>query len=697
MGQRAGYGFNFSDSSGGGLPGTTTFTGLTDTPDNIVSDQFVRGNSGGDALVFTDISFTDLDDTPNNLQENRFLQVNPAGDRIQHSQGNLATDAQISKLDGIEEGAEVNVQADWDETNTASDAFILNKPTIPEPMTAAFTIQEDGTQEGTDVTTINIGDRLNVDVVGQVATVSADIQGSGTGATSFTDLTDTPAALGTVGQIPAINAAEDAFEFISPTTVTGTTEFTGLTDTPSSIESGQYLIGNSDSDALEFINPLILSGVVDVTGDITITTDNVDQYERMLWVFAGGSHTVTINAGTGLDFFGVYVRQLTNTATIQSVSGTDVSFNNNPSMVQSGRSGNIYFSVTTDRFRSLLTNSVGVTIQDSSIVEGSQVTNLNFGNNLVVEVVDGVARVDSLAEAEQLTEPQRVFLENIVRDPVILDTQQSGFDFDVIANPIDTVNTDPGSDLSDLNLRDTNEFSATTGSGLGFAYLLFQGGLPNIDDWKIVKTNADRSEVELLGDLNDDFTEINVDAAVSLLMSNIRYRYEIGDVIAIYTISGVERIFIEDATGLFDLSNGIPDGSITSDKINFAVSGSLEWRACTLSTTASSTTVATLPGSTALSEFNDITVLWNSGSASPISGTSGNDNRYVCATGSLVPLSQVPTNRGMLISAMGRGADQFSIQIDSALQTDTSVTVRIINLNTETIESTFNITNVWVR
>lgn len=34
-----------------------------------------------------------------------------------------------SKLSGIESGAEVNVQADWTETNTSSDAYIKNKPT----------------------------------------------------------------------------------------------------------------------------------------------------------------------------------------------------------------------------------------------------------------------------------------------------------------------------------------------------------------------------------------------------------------------------------------------------------------------------------------------------------------------------------------------------------------------------------------
>lgn len=40
------------------------------------------------------------------------------------------------KLDGIESGANVNVQADWAETSTASDAYIDNKPDIVIPLTS---------------------------------------------------------------------------------------------------------------------------------------------------------------------------------------------------------------------------------------------------------------------------------------------------------------------------------------------------------------------------------------------------------------------------------------------------------------------------------------------------------------------------------------------------------------------------------
>jgi len=47
-----------------------------------------------------------------------------------HTDNNFTTTEKL-KLDGIAAGAEVNVQADWNETNPDSDAYIQNKPTIP--------------------------------------------------------------------------------------------------------------------------------------------------------------------------------------------------------------------------------------------------------------------------------------------------------------------------------------------------------------------------------------------------------------------------------------------------------------------------------------------------------------------------------------------------------------------------------------
>lgn len=55
--------------------------------------------------------------------------VGALGNATQSSDG-LMSAADKAKLDGVASGAEVNVQADWAETNSNSDAYILNKPTL---------------------------------------------------------------------------------------------------------------------------------------------------------------------------------------------------------------------------------------------------------------------------------------------------------------------------------------------------------------------------------------------------------------------------------------------------------------------------------------------------------------------------------------------------------------------------------------
>ena len=63
---------------------------------------------------------------------------------------NIFSNALYAKLQGIAEGAEVNVQADWSETDSTSDAFIKNKPTIPTiPTFYNLTVKQNGTNKVT--------------------------------------------------------------------------------------------------------------------------------------------------------------------------------------------------------------------------------------------------------------------------------------------------------------------------------------------------------------------------------------------------------------------------------------------------------------------------------------------------------------------------------------------------------------------
>lgn len=57
--------------------------------------------------------------------------------------------ADKNKLAGIAAGAEVNVQSDWNVTDSTSDAYIKNKPTIPTVNNGTLTIQKNGTNVAT--------------------------------------------------------------------------------------------------------------------------------------------------------------------------------------------------------------------------------------------------------------------------------------------------------------------------------------------------------------------------------------------------------------------------------------------------------------------------------------------------------------------------------------------------------------------
>lgn len=58
---------------------------------------------------------------------------------------NRYTDDEKNKLSGIASGAEVNVQADWNVSDSTQDSFIKNKPTIPSAVTVDSTLSSTST------------------------------------------------------------------------------------------------------------------------------------------------------------------------------------------------------------------------------------------------------------------------------------------------------------------------------------------------------------------------------------------------------------------------------------------------------------------------------------------------------------------------------------------------------------------------
>lgn len=119
-----------------------------------VNDVEVNGASvvvGGTAYVTVPTATSDLNNDSNFVSDASYV----------HTDNNY-TNADVSKLNGIESGAEVNVQANWNEGNSASDAYIQNKPAIPTVYNATLTIQKNGTAIDTFTANSSVDKTVNV-------------------------------------------------------------------------------------------------------------------------------------------------------------------------------------------------------------------------------------------------------------------------------------------------------------------------------------------------------------------------------------------------------------------------------------------------------------------------------------------------------------------------------------------------------
>ncbi len=148
-------------------------------------------------------------------------------------------------------GGEDNVQSDWDETDTTSDAYILNKPTIPTvparagAFTAADETKLDGIETGAQVnpTDAEIGDKAfsnppsDLSTAEQTAVRSAIGAGTGSGGGGGASLSDTdPQALAaTAAEGTATDASRS--DHVHPTTGLAVLQTTGATRPPAATGS----------------------------------------------------------------------------------------------------------------------------------------------------------------------------------------------------------------------------------------------------------------------------------------------------------------------------------------------------------------------------------------------------------------------------------------------------------------------------
>lgn len=137
------------------------------------------GSGGGGATIVIDSA---MSDTSQNAVMNKTIKLyvdGLAGTKVDKVTGkglstNDFTNALLTKLNGIATGAEVNVQSNWAETDSTSDAYIQNKPTIPTVNNGTLTINVNGTGVGSFSANQSSGTTANITVPTKTSELTND-------------------------------------------------------------------------------------------------------------------------------------------------------------------------------------------------------------------------------------------------------------------------------------------------------------------------------------------------------------------------------------------------------------------------------------------------------------------------------------------------------------------------------------------
>lgn len=154
---------------------------IQNKPDLAIYAEKVQGAISGDVAVL---------DENGNIQDTGVASANLVHDPDYVHTDNNFTDAEQSKLSGIAAGAEVNVQSNWTESDSSSDAYIQNKPSLAAVATSGsyndLTDKPDipGSQVQSDWTEANTASKAYILHKPNLAAVAT----SG----SYTDLSDKP-------------------------------------------------------------------------------------------------------------------------------------------------------------------------------------------------------------------------------------------------------------------------------------------------------------------------------------------------------------------------------------------------------------------------------------------------------------------------------------------------------------------------
>ena len=147
------------------ISSTTIYLLPSNSSANDIYKEYIYVNNNWELLGIQKI---DLTDYYNKTEINTLLssKVNTSDLATETTNGLMSSDDKV-KLNGIASGANVNVQSDWNQTDTSTDDFIKNKPTIPtqlSDLSGTLSISQGGTGATTSAQALkNLG--VNVPTV----------------------------------------------------------------------------------------------------------------------------------------------------------------------------------------------------------------------------------------------------------------------------------------------------------------------------------------------------------------------------------------------------------------------------------------------------------------------------------------------------------------------------------------------------
>ena len=225
-----------------GTPGAATYVELTDTPNSLIADMIPQVNAAGDGIIWVALPSggggggtvsTDNVTTEGDGSATDPIKVKDGGiTRTQILNGEVVVGKIGPLAVGTAQLADTSVTGLKLGSLAVASGNLANNAVTHSKMADASV----GTDElqGSAVHTGKINDEAVTPGKIQpsttdghvMTTVSGDAAwaaptGGGGGASTFVALTDTDSALGTTGQVPAVNAARTALEFVDPTGLQG--------------------------------------------------------------------------------------------------------------------------------------------------------------------------------------------------------------------------------------------------------------------------------------------------------------------------------------------------------------------------------------------------------------------------------------------------------------------------------------------